>query len=181
VKNELNKDKGNDDRHLAHVIDHEVVADHHHHDVMIGAGNHLSIDHATTAHIAKRTGTMHSWKIVAGLANANVNHRQADLAGTMNTRLHPTSLRGRKPRGYSTGFAVTDAPCQWMLTVRHANARVMTYTPYVNTIRTMQTSNACTGCAINATCSARSKWIKKAANTYHDVSYVQENRVATRY
>ena len=156
------------------------MADHHHHDVMIGAENHLNVDHATTAHIAKRTGTMHSWKIVAGLANANVNHRQADSADTMNTRLHPTSLQGRKPSGYSTGFAVTDAPSPRMLTLHHANARVMTYTPYVNMIRTIQISNAYTGCVTSVTCSARSNLIKKAANTYHDVSYVQENRVATR-
>ena len=156
MKNELNKEKGNDDRHLAHVIAHEVVADHHHHDVMIGAENHLNVDHATTAHIAKRTGTMHSWKIVAELANANVNHHQADSAGTMSTRLHPTSLQGQKPRGYSTGFAVTGAPWQWMMTLRHANARVITYTPYVNMIRTIQISNVYTGCVTNVTCSARS-------------------------
>jgi len=105
VNKELNKEPG-DDRHLAH----EVVADHHHHDVMIGAEDHLNIDHATTAHIAKRTGTMHSWKIVAELANANVNHRQADSASTTSTSFHPTSPRGQKPSRYSTGFAVTDAP-----------------------------------------------------------------------
>ena len=158
---DVNERPGNADRHLAH----EVVAGHHHHDARKGAGNHHNIDHATTVHIAKPTRTMHRWNIVDDPTSALVTLRQADSASTASTGFDPTSPRGQKPSGYSTGFAVTDAPSHRMLTLHHANARVMTYTPYVNMIQAIQISNAYTGCVTNVTCSARSNLMPRAATT----------------
>ena len=90
---------------------HEVVAGHHLHDTRKGAENHHNIErHATTVHIAKPTGTINRWNSVADPTNASVNHRQADSASTTSTSFDPTSPRGQNPSGYSTGFAVTDAP-----------------------------------------------------------------------
>ena len=114
--------------------------------------HHHTEENAIAAHIVKPTETINRWNIVADPANASMNHRQADLAITMNTKfvlINPTPAPNQ--RVYSTGFAVMDALLRKIVMLHHAETKAMTYTPGVNTIRAIKISNAYTGCVTSAT------------------------------